>query len=51
MVPEPTMRLIGWAATRATEAIVDRVAAHIAAKAKARLVAKVRERRGIGGAA
>lgn len=42
MVPEPTMRLIGWAATRTTEAIVDRITDRITAKAKGRLVAEVR---------
>lgn len=44
MVPEPTMRLIGWAATRTTEAIVDHITDRIALKVKTRFVATVRHR-------
>lgn len=42
MVPEPTMKLIGWAATRTTEAIVDRITDQIKAQTKERFAAKVR---------
>lgn len=44
MLPDPTVKLIGWAATRTTEAIVGRVADRIAAKVKARLFASVHHR-------
>lgn len=42
MVPEPTMRIISWAATRAAEAVVERVADSVVKKAKARAFAAVR---------
>jgi len=44
MVPEPTMKLISWAVTRAAEAVVDRVADRIAIKMKTRIVGTVRHR-------
>ncbi|VVT20565.1 hypothetical protein SPHINGO391_470084 [Sphingomonas aurantiaca] len=46
MVPDPTMKLIGWAATRMTEAIVDRITDRVATKMKTRVVAAVRQRAG-----
>jgi len=42
MAAEPTMQIIGWAATRTAEAIVGRVADRIAKKAKTRAMAAVR---------
>jgi hypothetical protein len=44
MVPELTLRLLGWAATRTTEAIVDRITDRIALKIKTRVIATVRYR-------
>ncbi|MGC5796464.1 hypothetical protein J4O76_05280 [Sphingomonas sp. NFX23] len=37
MIAEPTMKIIGWAATRTAELIVERVADRIAKKAKTRV--------------
>lgn len=42
MVPEPTMQIVGWAATRAAEAVVERVADRVVKKAKARAFVAVR---------
>lgn len=42
MLPDPTVKLIGWAAKRTTEAIVGRVTDRIAANVKAGLFASVR---------
>jgi len=42
MLPDPTMRIISWAATRAAEAVVERVADRVMKKAKARALAAVR---------
>lgn len=42
MVPEPTMKIISWAATRAAEAVVERVADRVMKKVKGRALAAVR---------
>lgn len=42
MLPEPTVRLISWAMTRAAEAVVERVADRIAIKMKTHIVTTVR---------
>ncbi|MEG8021827.1 hypothetical protein [Sphingomonas aerolata] len=44
MIPDPTVRLIGWAVTRTAEAIVDRAADRIATKMKTCIVMTVRHR-------
>lgn len=41
MVPEPTMRIIGWAAARTAEVLVERVADRVAKKAKSRIVTAI----------
>ena len=42
MVPEPTMKIINWVATRAAEAVVERVADRVMKKAKARALSAAR---------
>lgn len=43
-LPDPTIKLIGWAATLATEAILNRVTDRIASKLQKRACSKVRQR-------
>lgn len=43
MLPEPTMKIIGWAASRGAEAIVVRIADRVATKLRTHAVAKARQ--------
>ena len=43
-LPDPTIKLIGWAASCAAEAIVDRVAGRVAKRVKVRAATAVKQR-------